>query len=265
MTPNHNPAQQDGFMNRLALLEPPAIHTPSVAPGSPLREFERSPDASPFDEGDDYIASLSPINYEQGYAYPLFVWLHGAGGNERHLQDVMPHISLRNYAAVAVRGPAELSPGEGFSWGDGEEHIHSATERILQAVELAHARFHIHPRRIFVAGHGLGGTMAIRTAWRFPEMFAGAASLAGGIHSGHRPLRNLNRMRRLPLFLASGVDGTHYSEQHVCRDLRLLHSAGAVVSARQYPSGDELRTPMLNDLNRWMMDIVCQNAVAVTA
>ena len=32
-------------------------------------------------------ATFQPIHYEKGYAYPLVVWLHGPGGNERRAHE----------------------------------------------------------------------------------------------------------------------------------------------------------------------------------
>ena len=49
-------------------------------------------------------ALFAPMHYTPGYAYPLIVWLHGHGGDERQLQRVMPSVSMQNYMAVALRG-----------------------------------------------------------------------------------------------------------------------------------------------------------------
>jgi len=46
-----------------------------------------------------------PLHYEPNYAYPLLVWLHGAGDCHRQLKQVMPHISMRNYVGVAPAMP----------------------------------------------------------------------------------------------------------------------------------------------------------------
>ena len=54
--------------------------------------------------GDFAHALFAPIHYEPGYAYPLIVWLHGCGGDERQLRQLMPLLSLRNYLAVARAG-----------------------------------------------------------------------------------------------------------------------------------------------------------------
>ncbi len=53
----------------------------------------------------DTIHTLfAPLHYEPGYPYPLVVWLHGTGCDERQLLRIMPLVSMRNYVAVAPRG-----------------------------------------------------------------------------------------------------------------------------------------------------------------
>ena len=46
-------------------------------------------------------ALFAPLHYASGYAYPLIVWLHGSGSDERQLQRIMPLVSMQNYVAVA--------------------------------------------------------------------------------------------------------------------------------------------------------------------
>ena len=45
-----------------------------------------------------------PEHYEASYAYPLLVWLHSDHSSEYELDGLMQSLSLRNYAAVAIRG-----------------------------------------------------------------------------------------------------------------------------------------------------------------
>src|SRR3954470_13867118 len=59
-------------------------------------------------------ATFAPIHYEKRYAYPLLVWLHGDAGSERELRQIMPLVSMRNYVAVAPRGPGKSSPNRSF-------------------------------------------------------------------------------------------------------------------------------------------------------
>jgi phospholipase/carboxylesterase len=217
-----------------------------------------------------------PLHYEQNYAYPMIVWLHGANDDERQLKRIMPFVSMRNYVAVAPRGivhaaaddgagdnAASDGPGQvGCSWNQTEDHILLAEHRVLEAVAAASRQLNIAPQRIFLAGFGCGGTMAFRLALNMPQIFAGALSLNGPFPSGLMPLAQLHRVRRLKFLLASGRDSGRYPPEKVCENLRLLYAAGMSISLRQYPCGDDLTTHMLSDMDRWIME---QIATPVTA
>jgi phospholipase/carboxylesterase len=133
---------------------------------------------------------------------------------------------------------------------------------VRRVIELADERFNVHARRIFVAGAGSGGTMALRLAFEHPSWFAGAASLGGPTPRGHCPLARVNEARRLPLFLTSCRDSREYPPAQVAADLRLLYSAGFSLALRQYPCPSELTTAMLTDMDRWLMQQVCPETAA---
>lgn len=201
---------------------------------------------------------FAPLHYTSGYAYPLIVWLHGTGSDERQLLRIMPMVSMQNFVAVApqgIRSPvADVSKGEVFGWHQADEPFQQAEQRIFSSIELAERKFNINPRRIFVAGFDTGGTMAMRLAMSNPNRFAGVLSLCGAFPTGVKPFGNLIAARRLGVFLASGRASTIYPAEQVCNDLRLLHTAGLSVTLRQYPCGHELQPQMLADINRWVME-----------
>lgn len=203
------------------------------------------------------ISTFTPTGYEPGYAYPLVVWLHRSGCSERHLPKVMQHISSQNFVAVAPRGLACKDPQQGCDWLQQEDQIARADDVVQQAVELAQSRYNIHSRRVFLVGHGSGGTMAARLAMQRPGRFAGIASIGGQLPRAKRPLRHLKELRDLPFMLAAARDCHRYPQNAVCDDLRMLHSAGCSVALRQYPGDDDLTTVMLADVNRWIMERVC--------
>lgn len=200
-------------------------------------------------------ATFTPMAYEHGYDYPLIVWLHGDDADERSLPGVMKHVSVRNFVAVAPRSAAEGNSSSG--WDQTADTIESAEDAVFAAIESARERFSLHPRRVFLAGSGAGGTMAMRLGLRHPDRFAGVATLDGPLPTGQTPLGRVNEIRQLPLLLSASRQSAGYPEPHVCQDLSLLHSAGCRVAIRQYPGDDDLTDTMLADLNRWAMEIVC--------
>ncbi len=200
-----------------------------------------------------------PLHYEQNYSYPLLVWLPGPRGDERQLKRLMPHISLRNYAGLALRGTeigAEAPGTASFSWDLSPEGVERAIDRLDLALDTARRELNLAPRRVFLAGFDRGGTMAWRMALRHPDRFAGVLSLGGRFPQGHAPLCSLPHSRRVPIFLACGQQSAEYPAEQTCHDLRLLHAAGMSVDLRLYPCGHEIAQQMLADMNRWMMAIV---------
>ncbi len=208
---------------------------------------------------------FAPLHYESNYAYPLLVWLHPEGENENHLNVAMPQISMRNYVAVAPRGTLEVPAGDllhaenCFTWCQTADHVFLAQQRILSAVEQVSRRFHVHPRRIFLAGAGNGGTMAFRIGLRHPEKFAGVLALGGAFPRGDAPLARLHDTRGLPLFIAAGRQSMNYPENTVCKDLRLFHAAGLNVTLRQYPGVKDISDAILSDVDRWIMEVIASD------
>ena len=200
---------------------------------------------------------FGPKHYEPNYAYPLLVWLHGPGCDERQLVRIMPVISLRNYVAVAPRGflhSGESSNRAGYLWPETDECIEEAAWRISEAVEAAGRKFHLARNRVFLGGFDAGGTMALRVAMSDPGRFAAALSIGGRFPRGRTPFHCLTEARRLPVFLAVGRDSPEYSPDTACDDLRLLHAAGMSIILRQYPCGQELTEQMLRDVDRWIIE-----------
>ncbi len=144
-----------------------------------------------------------PIHYENNYAYPLIVWLHGPHDDERQLKRIMPFISLRNYVGVSLPPPPWNSrrPGQTsravvpaaatrkarHAGETGRRFPLAADGRSNRAGRKPGAggggprveqEMNISPRRIFLAGIRLcGGTMAFRLALNLPHVFAGRGSV----------------------------------------------------------------------------------------
>jgi len=207
---------------------------------------------------DTTCAQFTPLHYEPDYGYPLIVWLHGHCDDERQLLRVMPLVSMRNYVAVAPRGPRirgkEQAKSFGYGWGQSQRDTVQAEQRIFDAIDAAVEKFNIAADRVFLAGFDCGGTMAFRIAMHNPDRFAGVLSLCGRFPSGRAPLGNITEARHLPVLLAVGRDSSRYSPDEACEDLRLFHSAGVSVALRQYPCGQELTPQMLADLDRWIIE-----------
>ena len=198
-----------------------------------------------------------PIHHQPSYAYPLIVWLHNDGFNENQVDQIMPHISVRNYLAVGIRGSRAVDArGTCFEWSSSTAGIGMAHDRVATAMEEAEKRFSIHQRRIILAGYGSGGTMAMRIAMRDPQRFAAVVSL-GGVMPKHS-ITDLGgmRRRRLPMLWQWACENDRYTQQQLSQDCKMAMSIGSPVEVRQYPGRDEMDTVVLSDLNDWVMQTV---------
>src|SRR3954464_11074023 len=94
---------------------------------------------------------FAPQHYEANYAYPVVVWLHSDGGDERQLLRVMPHISKRNYVAVGVRASMLCEGRGGYAWKQSPGNILAAENRVQEAIAAAVGKFNINRDHIFLA------------------------------------------------------------------------------------------------------------------
>lgn len=215
--------------------------------------------------GDTACWIFAPLHYEPGYAYPLLVWLHGPGDDERQLMRVMPLVSLRNYVAIAPSGTWCDGSGArpaGYRWCQTDEGILHAEQRVFDCVEILKEKYHVARGNVFLAGFESGGTMALRLAMNHPHRFAGAISLCGRFPRGRQPFGNLAEVRRMPMLLAVSRTSTAYPSSQVCEDMRLFHAAGMWADLREYPGGDEISPQMLADVDRWIIERVTARRTA---
>jgi phospholipase/carboxylesterase len=237
-------------MNRLAIgsLDVPAGHDASTVGEASLRTVP---------QGDTPHSLFVPLHYESNYAYPLLIWLHGSGDDEQQLRRIMPMVSMRNYVAVAPRAPHRHERRDvGYAWSQTPGGIVAARNRVFDCLDIVRRRYRVALNKVFVAGYGSGGTMALRLGVLDGERFAGAASMGGPFPSSHTPLLRLAQARFMQVLISSGRDSSTYPVEQTCRELRLFHAAGLSVTLRQYPCGDELTALMLHDLNVWTMEQV---------
>ena len=113
--------------------------------------------------------SLSFIESDGDAAYPPLVFVHGAGGGKEGWLAL-----LREILAHTVRGIALDLPGHGKSPGPGLQDIFSYS-RVIESFIQARG---LHGP--IVAGHSMGGGVALACALEFPEKLGGIALIGSG-------------------------------------------------------------------------------------
>src|SRR5262249_38125843 len=112
------------------------------------------------------VVTFLPTGYEPRYAYPLLVFFHGRGGNERQLLRLAPRVSRRNYLSIGVRGQQTVldrtTGKRGFGWAADLTTESLTEDYVFSAIEQTFQSYNVHPDRIFLVGFCEGATQALR-------------------------------------------------------------------------------------------------------
>jgi phospholipase/carboxylesterase len=197
-----------------------------------------------------------PEHYEARYAYPLIIWIQAPGrGADAEFRQAMESISDRNYMGLALRTPLETALGDAAT-------INQLAERLRALVGLVRRKHAVHGERIFVAGVGRAGTVALRLALAQPQWFAGAiapgAELAGPVPGDPPLLRNYRQLLGKRVLLAAFANLSDQKQR--TRTLgRLLHLGGLRVCERAYADSSRLPRSLYCDIDRWIMREIYQH------
>jgi phospholipase/carboxylesterase len=203
------------------------------------------------------VRTFLPTGYEPGYAYPLLVFFHGYGSDEKQILHMAPRLSRRNFICIGLRGSKNVGyrpDGEmGYSWGADDCFDVMLEEYVFQAIELTCQTYHIHTNRIYLAGFCEGVALAYRLGLTFPEKFAGIISLNGAMTRRGRPLLRLAEIRKLRVFIGHGIANALTPLSMAKNDQKLLYTAGMGVDFNTYLTNHRLHPDMLRDVNRWVI------------
>lgn len=194
-----------------------------------------------------------PEYYEENYAYPLVVWVERGQTALQGLQHVMPVISNRNYFGLSfdvdsLALEAEFNREEGSPCDTAD-----LADCLRDQIRQLRRKFHIHSERIFLAGFGEGGTIAVELGLSRPEWFAGIVSLAGRLPNSPRLLHRYADLRGKRVLLGAGSRDRKTPLRETVRLSRLLHAAGMKVCTRIHETGHQITRTMLTDIDRWIM------------
>ena len=129
----------------------------------------------------------------------------------------------------------------------------AAIKAVEQTQQELAAEFSIHPGRVFLAGCGEAGALALTVGLTHTAGFAGAAAIDSGPVPLMLLLREFRRMKSRRAFLAASGGGADARAFEELSDL--LTTAGTDVTTHRGPS-ENSRDATARSLNEWMMRIV---------
>lgn len=193
-----------------------------------------------------------PRNYEPNYAYPLLIWITTQRKDPR-FPEAMPILSPQNYIGLHASAPTGQGDGT-IERGALIEWSQQLKQEILELAEW----IRIHPQRIFLVGSGEAGTIALQLGLFQPDWFAGIAALNSRYPVGAKTLERFRDLPGLRVFLAGGLRDRVVPVSEVREGARLLHTTGVDVTLRTYDQGHLLTRRILLDLDRWVLNSICQ-------
>ena len=196
-----------------------------------------------------------PEGYEPNYAYPLIVWITHPGDDKAELHRRMSEISTRNYFGIALCAPEPLfgAATDDTTASEADYCLVEFEEQLFDTVSQLRQDFHLHTERVFLAGFGTAGTLALRLGLHRPEWFAGVAAFAGQFPDAPHVLSRFRDLQGKRVLLGRGRMDSDVSLEESVQTTRLLHAAGLRVCHRTYEAGHEITRTMLAEIDRWVM------------
>ena len=146
--------------------------------------------------------SLKPENVAEGKTYPLVLFLHGAGERGSDNEKQLFHggmlftnpVNRTQYPAFVLfpqcpedrYWPTPLRP-DGFKDGNPfpiDAEISRPLALVKELLDRTMAEYPVDPRRVYVMGLSMGGIGTFDLVCRYPDLFAAAIPICGGIHTG---------------------------------------------------------------------------------
>jgi len=151
-----------------------------------------------------------PKKFESGKKYPLVVFLHGSGEDDRWLKHAAPSI----YDMADSFNAFILTPkGRGVS--DCYTHNH-ANDDVIEALMDVYKVFPVNEEKIILAGFSMGGYGVYRVGYEFQKYFAGFLVLSGDPSVGRKWCGTdhpdfmqesyLNKLPKKPFFIVHGKE-----------------------------------------------------------
>lgn len=149
-----------------------------------------------------------PTGYDKEKKSPLMIALHGLGSNP---QQIMRYRGLTDqaekYGYIAAAPYGYNSSGWYGAKGSkspksNPENLGELSEKdVMNVLDIVRKEFTIDERRIYLAGHSMGGGGAIHLALKYPDIWAGLAPIAPAIF---RPATDVAKIKHIPIILIQG-------------------------------------------------------------
>jgi predicted esterase len=106
---------------------------------------------------------VTPTEYSTEKKYPLFLALHGGGGNMSTFQNIWKSEKIRTEFITAYLQSSQVIAMDGYSW---TEDIELALREIKDAYEKIQGNYSINTDEVIIGGFSSGGVAALAVSLR---------------------------------------------------------------------------------------------------
>ena len=214
-----------------------------VDPYKDLRKPYRRAFQSKYDNTYQPYTLNLPDDYDPNKKYPLLVYLHGSGSDEKDQKLLNRPRSGGNFIEIAPLGRDIYR-----AYAEDESQ-----KDILEAIEDVSKYFPVDKSNIIIGGFSMGGFGALRTYYEHPELYKGVV-----VHAGHPNLANewldgehpnfleekyLSTFNKIPVFIYHGEEDPAIDVNLIKKMSKKLSEVGAIVTesyvakfGHQYPN-----------------------------
>jgi phospholipase/carboxylesterase len=198
------------------------------------------------------------------------IWLHGLGADGHDFEPIVPELKLakpvRFVFPHAPARPVTINQGMRMrAWydilqlggGPEDEAGIRASQRMIEELISEEKGKGLPAAKIVMAGFSQGGAIALQTALRYPERFAGVLALstylplAGSLQSERSPAN-----QDIPIFMAHGRYDDIIPLRRAEESRRLLEAAGYRVEWHEYPMPHSVCAEEIADIAAFLARIV---------
>jgi acetyl esterase/lipase len=218
------------YMTYLARLEASLIDQYASGVYHPLASVRGADDTvfkSPADGTMQPLAVYVPKSYDPQKAASLVVFLHGRTWSEN---DLIAQPWVR--AAADSTNSIIIAP---YARGD-SQYVDPASVEVYAALDLAKKTFNIDPRRIYLAGHSMGGYGVFIVGPKHPENWAAVLAASGGMTT-ETSAAALKGLQGVPVYLVVGSNDPIVPKGYMKQNVDLLTRSGIETHFYEEPGG----------------------------
>ncbi|GEM_PF-753039 len=218
------------YMTTLVALDRSLIDQYATGVYRPLAAVRGAGDtvlASPADGKLQPLGAYVPPSYEPRRPTSLVVFLHGNTCSEN---DPIALPWLR--AAADSTGSIVITP---YARGN-SQYVDPAPADVYAALDAAKKAFNIDPKRIYLAGHSMGGYGVFIVAPQHPNDWTAVLAASGGMTT-ETVSAALRGLQGIPVYLVVGSDDPIVPKGYMQKNADLLEHSGIETHYYEQPGG----------------------------